>query len=41
MVLAPTSRLCQRDDHVPRLGEHTRDVMRGIGWSDEQIAALE
>ena len=30
-----------RMDAIPALGQHTTDILRGIGYDDEQIAALK
>jgi formyl-CoA transferase len=28
-------------DAIPALGQHTHDILRGLGYDDEQIAALK
>lgn len=40
MVVPPTSLHGSRQATVPRLGEHTAEVMASLGWTAEEIAEL-
>lgn len=40
MVVPPTSLHGSREAAVPRLGEHTADILASLGWTPDEIAEL-